>query len=230
MAYILKKIRSWSEEPISITTQEWPNLESDGTIYDWVISCYTETSEGIRLPVEALRHLADKSGAKLMLDATASVGLEDDHHLADAVVYSSCKGLFGLTGAAFIGMNQLERHFVPSFVLDIDTYLQKKTTGPYHAISSLSLILDQHDSFRESVLINKARFSTRFRDYLDVPEIFQPNLCTRTRRKIQAIDEKVILYNSRSTALKGSITCHLGEVHLGRSAKGDIVNYLSIKS
>ena len=35
-----------------------------------------------------------------MLDATASIGLESGHEQAEILAYSSCKGLFGLTGAA----------------------------------------------------------------------------------------------------------------------------------
>ena len=34
-----------------------------------------------------------------MLDATGSIGLERYHELADVISFSSCKGLFGLTGA-----------------------------------------------------------------------------------------------------------------------------------
>ena len=39
---------------------------------------------------------------KLFVDATGSIGLEEDHHLADLMAFSSCKGLFGITGASFI--------------------------------------------------------------------------------------------------------------------------------
>ena len=46
-----------------------------------------------------------KLKAKLLLDATGSIGLEPDHNLADTIAFSSCKGLFGLTGASFICFN-----------------------------------------------------------------------------------------------------------------------------
>jgi galactokinase len=39
----------------------------------------------------------------LYVDATGSIGLEDNHQLADVMAFSSCKGLFGLTGAGFGG-------------------------------------------------------------------------------------------------------------------------------
>ena len=65
---------------------------------DWIVACPTETSCGLKLPITDLRNLAKSCGSQLMLDATASIGLEGDHDLADVIAYSSCKGLFGLTG------------------------------------------------------------------------------------------------------------------------------------
>ena len=35
--------------------------------------------------------------AQNYFDATASIGLEENHDLADLLAFSSCKGLFGLT-------------------------------------------------------------------------------------------------------------------------------------
>ena len=50
-----------------------------------------------------------------MLDATASIGLETNHNYADVIGYSSCKGLFGLTGAAFIAYNEPPQNEINSF-------------------------------------------------------------------------------------------------------------------
>ena len=72
-----------------------------------------------------------------MLDAAASIGLEPDHDLADTMAFSSCKGLFGLTGASFICFNAKPQIKVNSFYLDINSHLKKMMTGPYHAITSL---------------------------------------------------------------------------------------------
>ena len=44
-----------------------------------------------------------------MLDATASIGLEDEHELADLIAYSSCKGLFGLTGAVLLRIIKIRK-------------------------------------------------------------------------------------------------------------------------
>ena len=48
----------------------------------------------MKLPIEKLK-TSKRLKSKLMLDATASVGLEDNHDLADVIGFSSCKGLFG---------------------------------------------------------------------------------------------------------------------------------------
>ena len=70
--------------------------------FDWIVSCYTETSIGFRCDPYLLHSFAASCNAKLFLDATASIGLETSHELADICCFSSCKGLFGLTGASFI--------------------------------------------------------------------------------------------------------------------------------
>ena len=51
-----------------------------------------------------------------MLDATASIGLEPDHNLADVIGFSSCKGLFGPL-AAFIAYKCENKVSVNSFYL-----------------------------------------------------------------------------------------------------------------
>ena len=99
-----------------------------------------------------------------MLDATASIGLENDHNLADVIGFSSCKGLFGLTGAAFIAYNGKPNNEVNSFYLDLNSHINKLMTGPYHAICSLYDVLNNHQIHRESVLINKNKFMHKFKN------------------------------------------------------------------
>ena len=78
---------------------ELPNVKEN---FDWIMCAYTETSTAFRLDLETIKDKANKCKAKIFLDATASIGLEDNHKVADLMGFSSCKGLFGLTGAAFI--------------------------------------------------------------------------------------------------------------------------------
>ena len=197
--------------------------------FDWVLACATETSTGFRMPIETLRQLADRLGAKLMLDATASIGLEGGHELADVIAYSSCKGLFGLTGAAFIASHELPAFDVDSFYLSYANHRDKRMTGPYHAILSLADVLPRHDDFREAVVINKQRFMDQLRAWIPVPDSHQPLLCTRVERKVSSTHPSAVLYSSRYP-ISGSIVCHLGEAHLGRDARGQILDALEFSA
>ena len=129
-----------------------------------------------------------------MLDATASIGLESEHELADVIAYSSCKGLFGLTGAAFIAFNELPNFNPASFYLDLTSHLDRKMTGPYHAITSLAGVLSEHKSFREAVVINKINFRKDGK-YITLPIKNQPLLCTKVSCEIFSKDPKAIYIN-----------------------------------
>ena len=205
----------------SVSKLSWKELDTCKESYDWIWACPTETSVGLKLPISTLADFAKRCGARLMLDATASVGLEGDHHLADAISYSSCKGLFGLTGACFVAFNEDPKVSVDSFYLDINSHLQKRMTGPYHAIASLSDVLPIHDKIRESVVINKNAFLDRMSEYLTVDKDLQPLLCTHVICDVSATDESTVLYSARNN-LGGSIVCHIGEAHLGMIAEAKI--------
>ena len=201
------------------------NLE--GNSYDWVVGCYVETSTGFKHSISEIKKFVDAVGAKLFLDATASIGLEENHNYADLLAFSSCKGLFGLTGASFITFNDLKIKPINSFYLDIRNHLEKKMTGPYHQICSLELVLKNYSFYKQAVLNTKNDFMKRFLDFIIYPQENQPYLCTFVNKKIKANNENVILYSSRGKNL-GSIACHLGEVHLGNKANGRINNLIEI--
>ena len=63
--------------------------------------------------------------------------------------------------------------------------------------------------------------------YLTIHENMQPLLCTYVDAKIKTKNKKVILYQPRNN-LSGSVVCHIGEVHLGNAAKGNIQKNLYI--
>ena len=195
--------------------------------YDWVVACYVETSKGFRHSISKIKKFVDKAGAKLFLDATASIGLEENHHLADLLAFSSCKGLFGLTGACFITFNDLKTKPINSFYLDINTHLEKKMTGPYHQICSLDLVLKNYTFYKQAVLNTKRSFMERFSEFAIYPLENQPFLCTYVSKKITSKKENVVLYSSRANT-SGSIICHLGEVHLGNLANGKINKLIEI--
>lgn len=197
------------------------NLNSLNKSFDWIIACPVETSTGFKIPIENLFKLKKKFKSKLALDATASIGLEKDHHLSEVTAFSSCKGLFGLTGAAFLTYDELPQNEISSFYLNLQNHVNKKMTGPYHIMYSLSHILDNYQDYFYSVKINKRRFLKSMKDYISYPLINQPMLCTYVTKEIQRKNDKVVLYQSRAK-IRGSVVCHLGEVHLKRKAKGDI--------
>jgi len=214
----LKKIKK-------IDTINWTNLDDISKKYDWILACSTETSCGLKLPIEDLYKAKLKSKSKLMLDATGSIGLERNHELADVMAFSSCKGLFGLTGASFICYKKNPKNDVDSFYLKLENHLNKKMTGPYHTIYSLYEVLKKHSDFRLSVEINKNRFLKKMKNELTVPIKYQPLLCTHVKSIIKAKNNKVILYEPRND-IGGSVVCHIGEVHLGKNAKGKILDNL----
>lgn len=215
------------KEITKITIIDWNKLDDITGNYDWIFACSTETSCGLKLPIKLLSKICKKLKAKLMLDATGSIGLEPDHDLADVIAFSSCKGLFGLTGASFVCFNAKPQIEVDSFYLDIDSHLKKKMTGPYHAISSLDKVLAKHSDFKSSVIENKNIFQRRMYNLLTIPIKYQPLLCTHVKSKIKSKNNKVILYEPRND-IGGSVVCHLGEAHLKKLAKGKIFNNLKI--
>tara|TARA_Y100000590_G_scaffold325780_2_gene369622 strand:- start:459 stop:1457 length:999 start_codon:yes stop_codon:yes gene_type:complete len=213
---------------MKVSKVDWKNIEDFSGRFDWVFACPTETSCGLRIPIQDLKKLSKKIKSKLALDATASIGLEMNHDLADVISYSSCKGLFGLTGGCFIAYNSNPENKVNSFNLDINSHIQKKMTGPYHAIQSLEKILYNHSFYKHSVQINKTSFLKKFENKLIYEKKNQPLLCTYAKCKLGAKDKRVIFYKARNN-LSGSVVCHLGEVSLGRKAKADILKKIYVK-
>lgn len=210
-----------------VASVDWNDLETASGRFDWVVACCTETSCGLMVPVASLKTLAKRLGARLMLDATASIGLESGHEHADVIGYSSCKGLFGLTGASFIAFNEHPSAAVDSLYLRLATHLEKLVTGPYHAIASLAEVLPRHGDFRAAVVENKKIFQERMQAYLTLPVRHQPLLCTRVSCELTSDDSRAVLYKPRGD-LVGSVVCHLGEIQLERQARGEILNTLRI--
>ena len=211
----------------NIKTIDWKKINQISEKFDWIFACPTETSMGLKIPILELFKLKKNCNAKLALDATGSIGLEDGHHYADVIAYSSCKGLFGLTGASFIAYNLNPNNFVNSFYLNLNNHLEKKMTGPYYAITSLADVLPNHADFKYSVIVNKTKFMEKMKNLLTKNIINEPLLCTHAKVKFSAKNKKIILYKVR-TNIKGSIVCHLGELHLKRKAVGKIIDCLKI--
>lgn len=197
--------------------------------FDWVVACPTETSTAYLTPINSLKDIAEKYKAKLFLDATGSIGLEENHNLADVVCFSSCKGLFGLTGASFIAFSVEPSNTPKEFSLSLSTYAEKKTTGPYNAIQSLFANIPNFSALKNSVIVNKSKMLELTGDKLVHSIANQPKLCTAVASKIVALDPRVVLYNPR-VHNNYSIICHLGEAHLGYRAQGKILKKISFST
>lgn len=199
-----------------VTICKYEELDSIKGIFDWVLCAYTETSVAFKVNLENIKNKADDFKAKLYVDATGSIGLEENHELADVMAFSSCKGLFGLTGASFVAYkSDLNPKVLKTFYFNLNTQINKMTTGPYHAIASLYGIINQHNIFKQRVVNSKNAILAKYQDI--VRENNQPLLCTYIEGQVVPNDENIVLYSPRSE-LSGSVICHFGEIH------NDIVN------
>ena len=185
---------------------------------DWVLACSVETGLGVGFPLTQLRSIADSFGAKLAVDAIASVGLEKNHDLADVITFSSCKGLFGITGGAFVASHDLPEARSNSFFLDYDTHLERKVTGPYHQLQSIDGTIRCRESLTESVLENKRIVMKRFHDRLIVEHSKQPIITTALRGRITGVRgvSRFVRYEPREMSPNTEVISSLG--YTGRSA------------
>jgi aspartate aminotransferase-like enzyme len=223
---ILDCIKNEFRKIKKVDTISWTSISKVKNRYDWICACPVETSIGLKIPIKQLHKLKKKTKSKLMLDATGSMGLENNHKLADLCTFSSCKGLFGLTGASFVSYKSKPNNKVKSFYMDINTHINKKITGPYHSIGSLFYVMKNYENMKKAVLSNKKKFLNKFKNYLVHSEENQPNLCTYVDYKIKTKNRNVVLYKSRKK-INGSVVSHLGEIHLKNKSEGKIIKNLS---
>ena len=193
-----------------LTICEYEELDSIKGNFDWVLCAYTETSVAFKVDLESVKNKANECKAKLYVDATGSIGLEGNHQLADVMAFSSCKGLFGLTGAGFVAYkSDLNPKDLDAFYFNLNTHKNKMTTGPYHAIASLYGVIEKHNIFKQRVVNSKNTILEKYQDI--VRESNQPLLCTYLEGEVVPNDDSIVLYSPRSK-LSGSVICHLGEV------------------
>lgn len=200
--------------------------------FDWIATSYTETADGFLSDIYLLHKLAKKKNAKLFLDATASINLEEQHELADACAFSSCKGLGGLTGAGFItykeGCLQNDTSKKLPLALDIDTYINKLTTGPYHAICSLYTISKNFGQIKENVSKSKNLFLENYANKIVRDKKYQPNLCTLFNPENFSVN-KGIKYSPRAIQDGQVVVCHLGDMFTNEEEIGEIYKHLSMQ-
>ncbi len=194
---------------ISICSYE--ELDEVQGSYDWVLCAYTETSVAFKVDLDLVKKKSNSLKAKLFVDATGSIGLENFHEYADLMAFSSCKGLLGLTGASFVAFKKsLFKQSLDKFYFNLDTHKEKMVTGPYHAIASLYGVIDNHDLYKKRIMKSKNYILTKYKEIVRPSN--QPALCTYLEGKLEALDDNIVLYSPRSE-LSGSVICHFGEIH-----------------
>jgi 2-aminoethylphosphonate-pyruvate transaminase len=209
--YYSDRLKKLLPKDCSLTICKYKDINTIKDNFNWVLCAYTETSVAFKIDLQSVKDKASKCGSKLFVDATGSIGLEDNHQLADAMAFSSCKGLFGLTGAGFVAYkSDLIPKNLDTFYFNLATQKNKMTTGPYHSIASLYGVIDKHRIFKQRVVNSKNIILQKYHDI--VRSNNQPLLCTYLEGKVVANDDNVILYSPRSK-FSGSVVCHFGEIH-----------------
>tara|TARA_B100000575_G_C23118070_1_gene646596 strand:- start:1178 stop:2167 length:990 start_codon:yes stop_codon:yes gene_type:complete len=203
-----------SETKANIETIAYEKLDTlKNNNYDWIIFCYTETSIGFKVDIESIKDLAVSTRAQLLCDATASIGIENKNNLPDIICYSSCKGLFGLTGSSFIAFRDQEI-FEPknSYYLSLNMHKNKGVTGPYHTILSLYGVLNNYEKYLNRLNAWHTYFLEVFKDNIVYDIFSQPKLCTLLNKEIKYLKKNPVPYQPRIN-IKGSVICHIGQIH-----------------
>jgi 2-aminoethylphosphonate-pyruvate transaminase len=198
---------------------------------NWIVAAYTETADAFLSDIKLLKLAATKSKAFLMIDATGSINLEDNHDLADVAMFSSCKGLGGLTGASFVTFNnvllpKLNANSRP-FILDLTTHIEKKVTCPAHTICSLSAVSQYFDRSRALVQESKHIFLQRFEKFL-ARRHNQPALCTMIKAAKIEYPSGTVSYSPRRLQPGFQVICHLFEQFESNRSVGSFYDQLKI--
>ena len=209
--YYSDRLKVLLPKSCQVTVCKYEEIDTVIENFDWVLCAYTETSIAFKVDLEMIKFKSIELGAKLYVDATGSIGLEDGHVVADVMAFSSCKGLFGLTGACFVAYKgDLKPHATGNFYFNLETQINKMVTGPYHAIASLYGVMNNHDQYRKRVIQSKKEVLAKWPHL--VRDKNQPLLCTYIEGEINPNDNNIVLYSPRSE-LTGSVICHFGEIH-----------------
>ena len=218
MGAIVRKARAAWGQIRKIDVIHWQDLDSISNHYDWILTPYVETSLGLKLPLNQIKQRASVTTSKLLVDATGSIGLENNHDFADVAIFSSCKGLMGITGASFIAFNEGPTVQVESFYLDFRTHVEEAVTAPCHQVLSLYGTLQDRDRLLELVFASKAVLMDKANAFLCYPERLQPKLCTSLNTNVRFQGPDVVLYKPRVKFCE-AIICHLGELQASSSAQ-----------
>ena len=163
--------------------------------FDWIIFVYVETASCKKFDIKKVFSIKKKTKSKLMVDATASIGLENYHNLADVIFFSSCKGLFGPTGLGFIShKNHIKKIKSKDFWYDYETHKKSKYTLGYNCIAALEKISKKHSMYKKRLI-----FAKNFMEKYTLNKNYCPNIGISLNRKInkKKIGKNTLLYIPR---------------------------------
>ncbi len=192
--------------------------------YNWILFVYVETANCTKYDIVKVNNVSRSINCKLMVDATASIGLENNHSLADVIFFSSCKGLLGPTGLGFIGYkNKIKYTKSNDFWFDLDTHSDSKYTLGYNCIASLYGVSKKHNIFKKKILYAHKILKNVIKTNLVKPIIGTP-LKFKLNNKIKK-NNNLIFYEPRENP-GYDVIFFLGLVKL---SKKKINNFLKAK-
>jgi len=178
-------------------------LFSQKMYFDWIVFVYVETSSCRKFNIKKIYNYKKRMKSKLMVDATASIGLEKNHNLADVIFFSSCKGLFGPTGLGFVAYkNSLKKIVSKDFWYDYKTHEESKYTLGYNCIAALEQISKKHTLYKDRLFYAK-NFMTK--------HTLEKNLCPaigislNKRINKKKVNKNILLYIPRKKPLYDTI-------------------------
>lgn len=204
------------------------NLNNQKTKFNWIIFVYVETASCRKYDIKKVFMIKKKTKSKLMVDATASIGLENYHNLADVIFFSSCKGLFGPTGLGFVAhKSQAKKIRSKDFWYDYETHEKSKYTQGYNCLAALEKISSKHSKFKRKLM-----FARNFMKKYTKAEVHSPNIGIRMKKKInrKRVSNNILLYTPRKKTKYDTIF-FLGIIKFSKSQikkhlKSQIINNL----
>ncbi len=228
-----RKLNSLPQET-RITIISYIDIEtelSNNRTFDWIATTYVDSDNAFLADIHLLNELKQAKQAKLFLDATGSINLENHHEFADACVFNSGNALGGILGACFISYNEgcLKDYSTKNmpWSLDINTYLNKKVTSPYHAICSLFTVSKNFESIKQNAKASKRIFIDKFPDRILRDSKQQPISCTLIKAKKVSL-KRGIAYNAKSIEKGQAVISHLGDMFTVKNEIGDLYDNLNI--
>ena len=206
------------------------NLINQKKTFDWIIFVYVETASCRRFNIKKVYQIKKKVKAKLMVDATASIGLENCHNLADVVFFSSSKGLFGPTGLGFVAhKKKINKIKSKDFWYDYQTHEESKYTLAYNCLAPLEKISSRHKIFKGRLMYARNFMKKYSFNYNNCPNI---GISLKYKINKRNINNNMLLYQPRKKPGYDTIF-FLGMIKFSKPAikkvlKSNIINKLIV--